>query len=159
LDWSFKNYLKQLKFKKSVPIVVLMNQTTKVKVNLPTKEQIEENYGYSIHEACTRLNLGINELKELCRSYDIPRWPKVRKVREKSDSFQSFSINKSFKSQPENTTKVNNRNIQVINQTKTVKPLIKNQITVEPKQQENNVTQEQTENNQKDKMSIFNLCN
>jgi hypothetical protein len=136
-----------------------MNQTTKVKVNLPTKEQIEENYGYSIHEACTRLNLGINELKELCRSYDIPRWPKVRKVREKSDSFQSFSINKSFKSQPENTTKVNNRNIQVINQTKTVKPLIKNQITVEPKQQENNVTQEQTENNQKDKMSIFNLCN
>jgi hypothetical protein len=142
-----------------VPIVVLMNQTTKVKVNLPTKEQIEENYGYSIHEACTRLNLGINELKELCRSYDIPRWPKVRKVREKSDSFQSFSINKSFKSQPENTTKVNNRNIQVINQTKTVKPLIKNQITVEPKQQENNVTQEQTENNQKDKMSIFNLCN
>jgi hypothetical protein len=143
-----------------VPIVVLMNQTTKVKVNLPTKEQIEENYGYSIHEACTRLNLGINELKELCRSYDIPRWPKVRKVREKSDSFQSFSINKSFKSQPENTTKVNNKNIQVINQTKTVKPLIKNlhnQITVEPKvQQENNVTQEQTE---KDKMSIFNLCN
>jgi hypothetical protein len=36
--------------------------------------------------------MGISELKELCRSYNIPRWPKVRKIRQNSDVFQCFSV-------------------------------------------------------------------
>jgi hypothetical protein len=142
-----------------------MNKESKQKVNLPTKEQIEENYGYSIHEACTRLNIGINDLKELCRSYGIPRWPKLRKARGKSDSFQSFSINKTMRNH-ENSTKLNNKYIQITKQTQPVKPLIKNlhdQINFEPKEIED-VTKETLEQKEDDKnvnskMSIFNLCN
>jgi hypothetical protein len=117
----------------------------------PTKEQIEENYGYSIHEACTRLNMGINDLKDLCRSYNIARWPKVRKVRTKSDYFQCFSIHKT-KVSTESKLKT------ITKQTKTFTPI------VVPQPKEISIFQptlkEETKNHSpQSKISIFNLCN
>jgi hypothetical protein len=78
-----------------------------MKPTLPTKQQIEENFGYSIHEACTRLGIGINKLKELCRSYSIARWPKYRKTRTNADMFQTFSIkgNLSTEKKPKSISK------------------------------------------------------
>jgi hypothetical protein len=78
-----------------------------MKTLLPTKQQIEENFGYSIHEACTRLGIGINKLKELCRSYSIARWPKYRKTRTNADMFQTFSIkgNLSTEKKPKSISK------------------------------------------------------
>jgi hypothetical protein len=126
-----------------------------MKPTLPTKEQIEENYGYSIHEACTRLNMGINALKELCRRYDIQRWPKVRKTRTSSDLFQSFSINKKI-STTENTKSISK-------QTKTLTTNLEklhHNIVCSPQQ----ITQTQTKQTTPSqsfhsKMSICNLCN
>jgi hypothetical protein len=130
-----------------------------MKVSLPTKEQIEENYGYSIHEACTRLNMGINALKELCRSYNIPRWPKVRKVRSNSDSFQCFSINKiklSTEKKPHSIlkqTKTLTLNLELLHLQVAI-PTKDNRPIVQPNQKE--TTQSQPLHS---KISIKNLCN
>jgi hypothetical protein len=125
-----------------------------MKVSLPTKEQIEENYGYSIHEACTRLNMGINALKELCRSYNIPRWPKVRKVRSNSDSFQCFSINK-IKLSTEKKPK------SILKQNKTSTPNIELLHSVSFSTQDNSPKLKETTQTQHchSKISILNLCN
>jgi hypothetical protein len=152
---------KRVKFKPINEVKIFFIQQTKMKPTLPTKEQIEENYGYSIHEACTRLNIGINLLKELCRSYDIQRWPKVRKTRNSSDLFQSFSINKT-KPCTENKPQILQK------QTKTLKTNIEklhHNIIFSPQQiqDETNIFQmikprEKLED-KNSKISIFNLCN
>ena len=75
-----------------------METITNHRVN---KSDIEQYYGYSIHEAALRLDLPLNELKMLCRSFGIPRWPNKRKKMEESCMFKSFSVQMtSFKSNP-----------------------------------------------------------
>jgi hypothetical protein len=126
---------------------------------LPSKQKIEENFGYSIHEACTRLGLGINLLKELCRSYNIPRWPKSRKTRKNNDCFQSFSI------KGDHFTETKPQSI--IKQTKSLTKTIERPNCL--KMQDNNMSfplstppkEISKDSNQcrNPKMSIFHLCN
>jgi hypothetical protein len=133
------------------------NKQTDMKQILPSKEKIEENYGYSIHEACTRLGIGINSLKQLCRSYNIPRWPKSRKkTRKNNDCFQSFSIKGDHFTQ--------NKPQSIVKQTKALTKTLEKPNCI--KIQDNNKSFPPSNENLKDenhcrssKMSIFNLCN
>ena len=78
-----------------------------------TKDELEDCYGHSIHEACIILKLEMNELKVLkkdkffltfyfyfqkwCRHYNINRWPKKKSTEDKSVLFQTFSVPKNKK--------------------------------------------------------------
>eukprot|EP01080_Neovahlkampfia_damariscottae_P000062 gene62-4311_t len=63
-------------------------------MNKVTEEQLKKYFGYSMYEACVHLKLEINELKHLCREYNIPRWPKKKSKESKNQLFQSFNVPK-----------------------------------------------------------------
>jgi len=68
-----------------------------------TKEELQSYFGYSMYEACILLKLEINEMKQLCRDYEIPRWPKKKSSDSKNQIFQSFNVpkkNLKYGSQP-----------------------------------------------------------
>jgi hypothetical protein len=127
-----------------------------MKERVPTKEQIEEKFGYSIHEASSRLDIGIHALKELCRSYNIPRWPRYRKTRRNSDLFQSFSV-----IQKEKPTE--NKPKSISKQTKSLMNNVEQQVHLSPQNKEIplEIQLPETESIQFviSKMSINNLCN